>query len=239
MELLNIGNNAKTPKGDKYGYRTAILYLSPATLSGKNLCPYSTAGCRAACLNTAGYGMYDRVQAGRLRKTAYFNEDRPGFMAQLATEITKFVAKTRKAGHEPVIRLNGTTDIMWERIPSGEHANIMAQFPDVQFYDYTKIPIRYRHKRPANYHLTFSLAEDNDRAASEALALGVNVAVIFRKDLPPNFMLRPVIDGDAHDLRFRNDMIGLTHPDLHSEAVVIGLKAKGKARHDTSGFVRA
>jgi hypothetical protein len=183
-------------------------------------------GCRKACLNKAGMGAFSNVQAARITKTRLYFEDRETFMAQLMAEVRAFIRKAFKAGLIPVVRLNGTSDIPWERVPVEGKPNIMAHFPTVQFYDYTK-----RHNRrdlPDNYHLTFSLAEDNDSRASAAASNGANVAVVFRTDnFPATFMGMPVVDGDADDLRF-----------LDGKGVVVGLKAKGPAKKDTSGFVR-
>jgi hypothetical protein len=105
------------------------------------------------------------------------------------------------------------------------NANLMQSFPHVQFYDYTKRA--NRKDLPSNYRLTFSLAENNDAAAEVALRNGINVAAVFHK-VPQSYMGRTVINGDEHDLRF-----------LDPVGVIVGLKAKGNARYDTtSGFVR-
>jgi len=226
MKLLNIDANAKTVKGQGRGYMTAILYLAPADESGYEVCPMASAGCRKACLNKAGMGAFSTVQAARIAKTRLYFEDRAAFMAQLVSEVRAFIRKAIKLGLIPVVRLNGTSDIPWERVPVEGRANIMELFPSVQFYDYTK-----RHNRrnlPANYHLTFSLAEDNDSRAGAAATNGANIAVVFRTDkFPTTFMGMPVVDGDTDDLRF-----------LDGRGVVVGLKAKGPAKKDTSGFVR-
>ena len=226
MKLLNIDANAKTVKGQGRGYMTAILYLAPADESGYEVCPMASAGCRKACLNKAGMGAFSTVQAARIAKTRLYFEDRAAFMAQLVSEVRAFIRKAIKLGLIPVVRLNGTSDIPWERVPVEGRANIMELFPSVQFYDYTK-----RHNRrnlPVNYHLTFSLAEDNDSRAGAAATNGANIAVVFRTDkFPTTFMGMPVVDGDADDLRF-----------LDGRGVVVGLKAKGPAKKDTSGFVR-
>ncbi len=226
MKLLNIDANAKTVKGQGRGYMTAILYLAPADESGYEVCPMASAGCRKACLNKAGMGAFSNVQAARIAKTRWYFEDRDAFMAQLVAEVRAFIRKAIKLGLIPVVRLNGTSDIPWERVPVEGQANIMSLFPSVQFYDYTK-----RHNRrdlPANYHLTFSLAEDNDPRARVAASNGANIAVVFRNDkFPATFMGMPVVDGDADDLRF-----------LDGRGVVVGLKAKGPAKKDMSGFVR-
>lgn len=265
-KLLGVSTDAKTTKGEKKGYLTGILYLAPADLSGYEVCPMRSAGCTAACLNTAGRGVFRNVQASRLAKTKWYFEDRAGFMAQLIKDVEALIRKADRAGLIPVVRLNGTSDIPWERVPAGDEASIMALFPGLQFYDYTKITKRaLAHARgefPANYHITFSLTEDNDAAAIGVLRAGGNVAAVFKPTedghLPPSmvadhtskFLFRcaqaaakgswPVIDGDATDLRFTDEdevkvqgMASLKH-----SGVVVGLKAKGKARKDTSGFVR-
>jgi hypothetical protein len=236
MKLLNIDKNAKTVKGQKKGYMTAILYLAPAKESGFEVCPMSTAGCRAACLYTAGRGAMGVTQKARIAKTRFFFEHRAEFMLQLAKEIYAFKAKAEKAGLIPCVRLNGTSDIVWEAVKFGPlDLNIMDSFSNVQFYDYTK-----RHNRtnlPRNYHLTYSLAENNDALAYHALNNGMAVAAVFRSPEAVQNYIRtgytlagcptPVVDGDESDLRF-----------LDGRSVIVGLYAKGKARKDTSGFVR-
>jgi hypothetical protein len=228
--LLNLDHNAKTVKGQKRGYKTAILYLAPTTLSGYQVCPMATAGCTAACLNTAGQGVFANVQKARITKTKFFFTHREEFMTQLVCELTKFVAKTRKEGFEPVVRLNGTSDILWEHIRAFKAwPNVMAFFPDVQFYDYTKHIPSKRQDKPANYHLTYSVSDDpaSHARALQALHHGWNVAVVFRKVLPETFLGHPVVNGDQDDLRF-----------LDAQGVIVGLKAKGSAKHDTTGFVQ-
>ena len=229
--LLNY-INAKTPKGQDQDVATAIMYLAPASESGYNVCAFSSEGCREACLYTAGYGAMPTVKQARIDRTLKFFDDRSGFMLKLEYEIEKFVRMARKQGFIPAIRLNGTSDLKWERLPiiasdGMYYRSMMDRFSDVQFYDYTKIPIRHRKNLPANYNLTFSLSESNDSDAAEALDNGVNVAVVFNNGLPETFMGYPVIDGDLNDVRFDN-----------GSGKVIGLTAKGKARYDTSGFVR-
>ena len=231
MNLLTLGNT-KTLKGESLGYLTGILHLSPATLSGvANVCPKASAGCKAACLNTAGRGGMFRkgettnaVQKARVRRTQMLFNERDAFMSLLVLDIRKLCKQAAKLNMVPAVRLNGTSDLRWEVWPVGMFVNIFAMFPDVQFYDYTKIP--NRRDLPENYHLTFSLSESNDTEALAQLERGVNVAVVF-KTLPAMFMDRPVISGDTTDLRF-----------LDPKNVIVGLTAKGRAKQDVSGFVR-
>lgn len=235
MGLLSVSADAKTVKGEARGYLTGILYLAPHTLAGVgNLCADATEGCRAACLYSAGRGAFNSVQTARIAKTKRFHSDRQNFLQELSADIAALVRKARRAGLVPVVRLNGTSDLPWENLPYSGFANLMAAFPDVQFYDYTKSARRaMRHaagEMPANYHLTFSRSECNDAAARGVLAAGGNVAVVFstRKTeaLPALFGGHAVVDGDASDLRFADP-----------RGVVVGLKAKGSARKDASGFV--
>ncbi len=225
MKLLSTAN-PKIQKGSKLGYLSFILHLAPADLSGRETCPKRTAGCTSACLNTAGRGgMFKRgettnaIQRARIRKTQYFFQDREGFLEDLRSDIRKGIKQAARVGLTPVFRLNGTSDLSWEKY------GIFEEFPQVQFYDYTKVLGR-KISHLKNYHLTFSAADGNDQDVAKAVALGMNVAAVF-DSLPEVYMGRAVINADDHDLRF-----------LDPTGVVAGLKAKGKAKKDTSGFVR-
>jgi hypothetical protein len=237
--LLTTGN-PKTAKGEKLGYLTAILHFAPASLSGRNVCSHSTAGCRASCLNTAGRGGIgldadglNTIQVARIRRTRWFRRDREAFMQQLVADIARHVKHARAHGLKPAVRLNGTSDLPWERIRADGYPNVFERFPDVQFYDYTKVPaaIRKLALQIPNYSLTFSLAESNETKARDALAAGFNVAAVFPvkrgRPLPRTYWDAPVIDGDKSDLRF-------TDP----AGCIVGLRAKGRAIYDYSGFVR-
>lgn len=223
MKLLSVGN-PKLMKGEKKGYLSFVLHLSPADVSGYETCPKRTAGCTAACLNTAGRGgMFkpggtNTIQEARKRKTKMFFEQRDEFMAALEADIRLGIKQAEKKGMIPAFRLNGTSDLAWEKY------GIIQKFPEVQFYDYTKIRNRKVADLP-NYHLTFSKADGNDMDVRLAASAGMNVAVVFDK-LPESYIGREVIDGDDTDLRF-----------LDKKGVVVGLKAKGRARKDVSGFV--
>ena len=140
-------SNPKTAKGEGYGYLTAILHLAPHKASGANLCPSATDGCIAACLNTSGHGGFDeRVQAARIRKSKWFRQDKQAFMTRLEREIRAHVKNAGRHGLTPVVRLNGTCDVPWESVRydrEGERVTIIDVFPDVQFYDYTKVATRF------------------------------------------------------------------------------------------------
>ena len=221
--LLNIDNNAKTVKGQKEGYLTGVLYLAPSKTSGIEVCAHSTIGCRKACLNTAGRGAMNVVQLARKRKTVQLFNEREGFISLLKRDISKLLVKASKRGLTPAVRLNGTSDLPWWKPEFGE---VPQSFPEVQFYDYTKNRYSLITAIPENYHITFSETEKNVKAAKWALDLGFNVATVFR-ELPDTHLGHPVINGDENDLRF-----------LDPEGVIVGLKAKGRAKRDHVGFVK-
>ena len=219
FKLLSTAN-PKIQKGTKLGYLSYILHLAPADLSGKETCPKRTAGCTAACLNTAGRGgMFKKgentnmIQKARIRKTKMYFEQREEFLTVLEADIRKAIKFAEKQGLIPVFRLNGTSDLPVEKW------GIIQKFPTVQFYDYTKVLGRKVKDLP-NYHLTFSKADGNDADVAEALLQGMSVVAVY--DAIPE----GVPSADETDLRF-----------LDPKGVMLGLKAKGRAKKDYSGFV--
>ncbi len=226
MKLLTT-NNTKTVKGEKRGFLTSILHLAPGVSAGRgNVCPKASPGCLAGCLHTAGFAQCIPTVIPLREERTHLFFDNPGvFLAILVGEIYAAIVKAGRANLTPVFRLNGTSDIEWENIPVNGHENIFSMFPDVEFYDYTKIPNR-NVQGIKNYSLTFSRSETNDAEVKEAISNGMNIAVVFAGKFPESFYGLPVISGDEDDLRI-----------LDPKGVVIGLKAKGRARKDTSGFV--
>ena len=226
FKLLSTAN-PKIQKGTKLGYLSFILHLAPADLSGRETCPKRTPGCTAACLNTAGRGgMFKRgestntIQRARIRKTNEFFNNREQFMFDLYHDIVKAKKFADKQGLIPVFRLNGTSDLSWEKYTVGTtDMNLFQLFPTTQFYDYTKILGRKVSQYP-NYHLTFSKADGNDADVAEALMQGMSVVAVYDK-IPEG-----VPSADETDLRF-----------LDPKGIMLGLKAKGRAKKDYSGFV--
>lgn len=228
MQILTT-HNPKILKNAKYGWKSFGVHLAPDRLSGKNMCPSSSKGCRESCLNTAGQGTYDRVQSARIRKTIWFIENRMDFLQNLKREIAAKVNTAKRTGQKVSVRLNMTSDILWENVKI-DGKNLMEHFPTVMFMDYTKHPDRMLKfitgQLPKNYHLTFSSDRENETACKIISACGGNLAVVFDKKLPKTFMGKRVIDGTKHDLRF-----------LDKKNVIVGLVALGKAKKDKTGFV--
>ena len=224
MKLLNSGNH-KTIKGEKIGWRTYGLHLAPHTLAGRNVCAHASAGCAAACLNTAGRGIMHSVQEARIKKTKWFFEDRLAFTLQLIKEIKSRKKSAIKNNLTPCFRLNLTSDLPWENL------SVMLPFPFLQFYDYTKDKkrmLRYLNgELPPNYYLTYSRSEETrDEEIHDLCNKGGNVAIVFRDHLPSEWQGIKVVDGDINDLRF-----------LDEYSKIVGLKAKGLAKKDETGFV--
>lgn len=225
--LLSKGaTNTKTAKND---LETYILYMAPAnTVEGLNLCPFASTGCKAACLYSAGRGRFSNVQLSRINKSKFWGYDRANFYIQLAEELLKIHDKAVKNGKQIAIRLNGTSDI--------DHLHLLQRYSGIDFlesfydnllfYDYTKNFNHIRKYTGSTYKLTFSRSETNENDAYLTLLHGGNVAIVFAGELPQFWNGYPVINGDLTDLRY-----------FDPENVVIGLKAKGDAKKDKTGFV--
>jgi hypothetical protein len=172
---------------------------------------------------SAGRGAFDSVRQGRIDKALLLKFNRELFLDCLRWDIGMIARRARKMGLTPAIRINGTSDLAWISVMMAD------EFPEITFYDYTKLPKPALRVRP-NYSLTFSYTGHNLTESLEALAHGVNVAVVFstRKgyELPETWNGHRVIDGDLHDLRFRDP-----------KGVIVGLRAKGEAKKQASAFV--
>ena len=243
-KLLTVQNDAKTVKSEGLGYLTGIQYFSPAKLSGYEMCAYRSPGCTLGCLNTAGRAaIFPAIADARMWRTKLFMEQRTVYIAQLKQEILALIKRANRLGLKPCVRLNGTSDLGWEKIRLfpvtdadglSKNVNVMERFPEVTFYDYTKGAARMiaylRGGMPKNYHLTYSRSEFNEAHCTMVLARGGNVAIVYNikrhRPLPATWCGYKIIDGDQADARF-----------LDVKGVVVGLRAKGKAKKDSTGFV--
>ena len=216
------------PKTAKNKAHSVILHFAPASLSGWNVCNFSSAGCRFSCLNLAGRGgigapEINSIQLARIARTTSFFKERDKFYYDLYKDLELLEKQADKLGLPAAARLNGTSDVPWERVKP----ELFFEFSQIQFYDYTKYSNRL--DLPDNYHLTFSLSETNKAQALAVLDRGQNIAAVFnvKKDapLPAECWGYPVHDADLDDERLL-DPFGIA-----------GLRAKGPAKKDYSGFV--
>ena len=237
--LLNLGltyrpilgtASAKTVKGQKIGMLTGIIYLVPDA----TICSMAKlAGCMIPCLSTAGRGAFHTIQRQRQAKTDFFKTDQRAFMLSFAADVWSLARAAKRRGMTPLVRPNGTSDILWENIEVCDGLNIFQCFPDVQFYDYTKHPSRkLTGKTAGNYDLTYSFSGITPLSITHKGLLNPDnsrVAVVFHKraEIPASFRGWPVVDGDNTDVRH-----------IEPKTVVVALYSKGKAKRDFSGFVQ-
>lgn len=229
QSMLSVSSDWKTTKGEKFGYLTGILYLAPHKLGGHgNVCPNATPACVKDCIFHQGRATLPAVKPARIQKTQMFFQHRDIFMSMLVTDIYRMCIQASRKGWVPAIRLNGTSDIAWERVKHGGKT-VFELFPYVQFYDYTKSVDRALEFAdgglPENYHITFSRSEANEEQCLSILNRGVSVAAVFSR-IPGQYRKTPVEPGEDSDLRF-----------LDKRGVWIGLTPKGSMKKDKSGFV--
>lgn len=231
LNLISSGTtNAKTVKNEEETY---ILYLSPYTLnsSGKNVCPWASKECAQLCLNSAGRGAFSNVQLARRRKTDLMFDNPELFFELLESDLHRINAKAQKENKIIFVRLNGTSDLDFDKQLTRYGRRGLTGYDHLRFYDYTKNKLKAlnfaRYSEYDIYRVTYSRSEnDSNDDIKYMLEQGCNVAVVFDGELPSTYLGFPVIDGDKSDLRF-NDPAG----------VVVGLVAKGKARKSDSKFV--
>lgn len=236
-----LGSSSKIEMGAKVGVLSTVLYMQPANASGREACAFRSAGCTAACLaEGTGRMSYSGPRTARRRRHAAFYADRAAFLALLCDELARHERKANRAGKVAAVRLNGTTDYPWHRMrvtfEGVSYPSLLAAFPNVRFYEYTKRPLSKQGSVPSNLHLTYSVSEreGSEVHAQEYLRAGYSAAIVMfiPRHFPPstftvNGVSYPAVDGDAHDARF-----------LDPPGSIVALAAKGRAKHDTSGFVR-
>jgi hypothetical protein len=233
--LGSVNNSAKLTKNGKVNQHTYGLYLAPAKQSGYNTCPYSTPECRLGCLNTSGRSAIEsyigitKIRDARIKKTKLFYEHPEFFMAWLIAELKTAQTKAKASGFYFSARLNCTSDIDWQNVRVNGQ-NIFEIFPDVQFYDYTKNPNKFKNL-PSNYHLTLSYTGRNWELCKQALELGYNVAMIFNvkneNQIPLTYKGFKVVNGDITDYRVAD-----------AKGIIVGLKWKRIANKEVEKQVR-
>ena len=199
--------------------RLASLSLYP----NNRLCAGAkAAGCMDGCISNSGRALiFSSVNKSRQAKADFYEQDQALFIETLKRELSNFDKLCRKQGVQGVVRLNVFSDIQWEK------HGIPQAFPNLFFYDYTKLAARLG-KTPENYKLMFSYSGRSQYAKQVAIALKTDVpmVVVFRGPMPEYFLDRPVVNGDASDL-----------DNVFAGRVVIGLKEKRTLVQADNGFV--
>lgn len=204
------------------------LSLAPASTSGYNVCPQSTAACRATCvLDNVGNANYPAVKEARIRKTRLMIENPAEFHRLLRADFEKIGRLADRDGFIPLIRLDVASDLGWFRYA--------RDFPEFRFYGYTKVFSRFTKPIPRNMSLTYSWNDKSlERGVDPAVIFdaGQNIAAVvstrYKRGKRPSDPLpsmidffghrkRPV-DGDLHDWRI---------PELDGRGRLIALRFKG------------
>lgn len=255
--LGGIRTSMKIEKSFQKGVCTYAVYLAPSTMARDsahphiNLCPKSEQ-CKSFCLNGSGRNKVailanssegSPIQRARIKKTHLLFDNKKLFMWILIHEIKKAKSYAEKNNMEFAVRLNGTSDInpLWLTY---ERKNILEIFPNVQFYDYTKMPNRLAiPKQYPNYDLTFSYDGTNWDVCEKYLSEGGKVAVVFdvedekgKQILPPSYMGYDVEDANETDARFK-DRKG-TIQGLHYHRVANDYKNGVYSPRETNFVVR-
>ena len=226
----NTKQSAKMQYSYNSGTETYCIYLAPADMSGHNVCPNSKY-CKQFCLNGSGHNKIDiltngfegsHINRARIRKTKFFYDNRSKFMDIIIREIKRAKNHAEKNGMDFAVRLNGTSDLSPE-IFKYNGQNILEIFPDVQFYDYTKVSSRLRlNEKYDNYDLTLSYNGHNWDECKEYLKRGGKVAMVFGKDLPTEYKGFEVIDANGYDMRYldpQGTIMGLHYHPVASDYV--------------------
>ncbi len=212
---------AKAPEG----WANYILLMGPSEdVPLAKLCPHAGL-CASVCLRFSGRNPMARpVQEARARVWA---ENRTLFLLEAKEELRRLVKREARKGNQVCARFDGLSD-------TGDAKVLAEALPQVQFVDYTKDKQRYWHwllyrdNFPPNWHLTFSRDRQADNEfCRQVLGLGGTAAVVFFSQVPKEWEGYPVIDGDAHDLRF-----------MDPRGVVVGLKVKGKGIYTANRKVK-
>lgn len=174
-----------------------------------NFCVGSNKACRSTCLVYSGNNpVADKQVPAKLARSEALLREPVAWLRMFAEAINWHVDYCNKKGLVPYVRPNVLSDIPWELV----FPDMFELFPDLWFYDYTKVPGRSAPRR--NYDLTFSFSGTNGIATEHELSRGHRIAVVFWLQKPCSryqhpcdspseltFLGQRVIDGDPHDFR--------------------------------------
>ena len=204
-----VSQSAKLRHSLYHKVSTYGIYLASADLSGFNVCPNSEY-CKDNCLNGSGHNRVDRlskkgtIDRSRTIKTILLFANKEEFMRIMIHEIEKERKKAENNGTFFSIRLNCTSDINPIAFTLNGK-NILEIFPDIQFYDYTKVLNRIAlAKKYSNYDITWSIdgSEKNREIGLELLKNGGRVAVVYgENDMPKTWYGYECCNGDETDYR--------------------------------------
>jgi hypothetical protein len=266
-----LGGSTKLDHNDTSGIASVlgshqwIQYMQPANASqipGCNTCGSNTKGCTAACLGKSGQLGLASGEIAKEARTAMAWHEPAKYLGLLHNQIGQRERVAAREGRAPIIRLNGTSDIGWHRLPSAPI--ILGSRPGTLFSEYTKFNtgdvVDHEDSNDYdNYSWIHSITENTTVGRIKQIVNTQterghrNVAVPFdmkKGDPVPNVVtlgdnsgasidlpvvkVKGVSVGDAHDMRVRDPQ----------EGGVVALRAKeivqdGKRGiFDKRGFIR-
>lgn len=225
-----INNSTKHEKAYKYNELVYTIYLAPANSSGFEVCPGRSKECTDLCLNESGRNRHmdknvNKINSCRIKKTQLFFTEHKFFMSWVIHEINVGITRAKKIGYRFSVRLNNTSDISPEMFfikENGIKKNLLQLFPDVQFYDYTKVSGRVElMKKYPNYDITFSFDGYNLKQCLRMLDNNIRVAMVF-KNMRESYLGFNVIDGDKYDMRYldpKKCIVGLKYKKVRNELI--------------------
>jgi hypothetical protein len=234
-QILGFNTNVKVIKGTKKGFDTLTNYMTPYKTIYGNVCALAHIfNCFEGCLQDSGMGKFNVNKVSRFRKIALFNDHPEIFKKILIKDIEKGIRKSKKNGHKLGVRINGTSDIDVIK----HFKDIIIKYPDVHFYDYTKIPkylkkLQRMSNQLPNYHLTYSysLSQKAQEYIKEATKTDHNIAMVFKNEDQVNKLMSSkqkiklygktynLINGDNDDLRFldpKNSIVLLRYKETRA-----------------------
>jgi len=261
--LLSANSKLKKLPGKAKAYRAIGCAMAPFKFasSAHNLCTWATPGCIEACNGLfAGMNVTPSTRFALIGRARLYLEFRELFKAKLREEIRLFVKLCKRTGRIPAIRLNVSSDIVWERI----FADIFAEFPECQFYDYSKGMPKNRRDLPENYTVAHSYSEKTTFADVESIfAAGRNIIVAFDSAYNPQRHLfgalpesvvfccketgreivKRVFDADRQDIRIAEldgvDGVGGLHGKSGNSRVESAIESGFMIRHPEGATLRA
>lgn len=201
--LGGVDVSAKIKKGQKLYVSTYVMYLQSYKSLFGNTCAKGQ-NCYKPCLLTSGRVKMDikefRILRARYFRTILFYVNREYFNRWLFAEIDAHSKlHSFSTSNSFMVRLNGTSDLS-PLLFKVDGVNVLDAFPDIMFYDYTKISKRAELIRD-NYHLTFSFDGYNMDECLDMMSRGINVSIVVDGPMPEKYMGVDVFSMDDTDLR--------------------------------------
>lgn len=153
---------------------------TPSAQGAFDHCVGASTYCRSCCLSGTGHGSSPHNMIKKVVLSTLLIQHPVEFFLMLHEAIRRHAVSAKKAGKEPMVRLNVFSDLPWEKIVPWLLDPESYDGTRVQFYDYTKLVGRGpQASKYGTYDITFSFAGDNQDLTWEELRRGTRVAAVF------------------------------------------------------------